>query len=178
MWKYPNSWSRDGEHVLFQAFEPRTKRDVWALRVSSPGVDPVPLLRSDADEWQAALSPDAKWVAYCSNESGAQEIYVATFPVPGGKWQVSSAGGAAPRWREDGRELFYLSRDRRVMASEIKADSSTFQFSPPRALFQAPGEGAFAVSPDGSRFLLQSPENPGREAPIQVLLDWAAGRPR
>jgi dipeptidyl aminopeptidase/acylaminoacyl peptidase len=178
MWKYPNSWSRDGEHVLFQAFEPRTKRDVWALRVSSPGVDPVPLLRSDADEWQAALSPDAKWVAYCSNESGAQEIYVATFPVPGGKWQVSSAGGAAPRWREDGRELFYLSRDRRVMASEIKADSSTFQFSPPRALFQAPGEGAFAVSPDGSRFLLQSPENPGREAPIQVLLDWAADRSR
>jgi Tol biopolymer transport system component len=172
MWKYPTSWSRDGEHILFQGFEPRTKRDVWAMRATAPNIEPLPLLRTDADEWQAVLSPDAKWVAYCSNESGAQEVYVASFPGPGGKWQISSASGAAPRWREDGRELFYLAKDRRVMSSEITAEGPAFKFSPPRALFQAPSEGAFAVSPDGARFLLQNPENPGREAPIQVILDW------
>jgi Tol biopolymer transport system component len=177
-WKYPNSWSRDGEHILFQSFDPRTKRDVWVMRAFSTATEPVPLLRTEADEWQAAFSPDAKWVAYCSNESGAQEVYVSSFPGPGGKWQVSSAGGAAPRWREDGRELFYLAPDRRVMASDIKPDGAAFQFSPPRALFQAPTEGAFAVMPDGGRFLLQNPETPGREAPIQVFLDWAAGRSR
>jgi Tol biopolymer transport system component len=174
MWKYPTSWASDGSGIVFQTWEPRTKRDVWLLPLSTPGAEPVALLRTDAEEWQAILSPDAKWLAYCSNESGAQELYVASFPGPGGKWQISSSGASSPRWRADGKELYFQAPDRRIMAVEVRAEGASFQFSPPRALFQAPTEGAFAVNADGTRFLLQNPDAPGRDTPIQVVLDWPA----
>jgi len=145
------------------------------------------LLSGEARELEAQFSPDSKWVAYTSNESGQDQIYVVPFPAflntgqrrsaaLQGKWQISTAGGHAPRWRRDGTELFYLASDNHFMAVSVSTRSGKFAFESPHSLFHAsPGfyNVSYDVSPDGAKFIINSaPEE--RTAPITVVQNWLA----
>src|SRR5205823_13532678 len=128
----PTDWSPDGKHIIFS--NPNTLRgfDLWLLPLESGG-KPAAFLSSPADELHGNFSPDGRFVAYSSNESGRFEVYVRTFPLSDRKWQVSTQGGYEPRWRRDGREIYYLSEDRKLMAVSVGSGPS---FDVPKTLFQ------------------------------------------
>lgn len=162
----------------------KARSQIWVYPASG-GRQPFRLLAGDAREGEAQFSPDGRWVAYTSNESGRDEIYVVPFPASStsgqtgsaalqGKWQISIAGGHAPRWRRDGRELFYLASDNTVTAVPVSTRSAGFSFKSPRPLFRAnPGfySVSYDVSPDGNRFIINTaPEE--RTAPITVVENW------
>ncbi|HUM01700.1 MAG TPA: hypothetical protein VL084_05400, partial [Thermoanaerobaculia bacterium] len=116
-----------------------------------------------------------RWIAYASDETGRDEVYVVPFPGPGGKWQVSSEGGSQPRWRRDGKELFFLGRDRRIMAVSI-SKGATIEGSAPQPLFETRSRytgTAYDVSPDGQKFLINTLAE-GSSTPITVVLNWKA----
>lgn len=125
------------------------------------------------------FSPDGKWVAYSSNESGKWEVYLTSFPEAKGKWQISNGGGLQPRWRGDGRELFYFSPDGKLMAVPVKTDSG-FDPGVPVVLFQADEKEPVAtseqmmydVSKDGQKFLINTQIRNGTTQPMSVLIDW------
>ena len=127
------------------------------------------------------FSPNGKWVAYASNETGKWEIYVTSFPEPRGKWQVSTGGGEQPRWRGDGKELFYLSSDDKMMAAPVTTGAN-FDASTPVALFQAAPRQpvpiydlfVYDVSRDGQRFLIITEVKQAESAPISIVLNWTA----
>lgn len=127
------------------------------------------------------FSPDGRWVAYASNETGKWEIYVTSFPEPRGKWQVSIGGGEQPRWRSDGKELFYLAPDGKMMAAAVTT-AGNFDAGPPAALFQATPRQpvssrdlfVYDVSRDGQRFLIITPAKHAETAPMSVVLNWTA----
>jgi Tol biopolymer transport system component len=127
------------------------------------------------------FSPDGRWVAYSSNESGKWEVFVAPFPGPGGNWQVSTSGGSEPRWRRDGKELFYVAPDGKMMAVDVKA-SPTFEAEVARALFQTHRREAvssadmfsYDVSADGQRFLINAEVEGAASPPLTVVLNWTA----
>jgi Tol biopolymer transport system component len=112
-------WSRDGRFLLYSTQDPKTGSDLWALPMMGER-KPFAVLQSSFDEIEGQFSPDGRWLAYASNESGRYEIYIRTFPEAGRKWQVSVAGGVQPRWRRDGRELYYVAPDTRLMAVPIR----------------------------------------------------------
>jgi hypothetical protein len=137
-----------------------------------------PLLHSEFNEFHAHFSPDGRWFAYSSTESGKPEVYVQSFPPAGGKWQVSTNGGAQPQWRRDGKELFYVAPDRKLMAVDVRLGSS-FEMGTPVALFQTQVSGftspnRYAASADGQRFLINSTVQDASPTPITVILNWAA----
>jgi Tol biopolymer transport system component/predicted Ser/Thr protein kinase len=179
-----NSWSPDGQLLAFHEINPGTQRDIWVLRMGdpSPGSGQVrkaqPFLRTRFDEAGSRFSPDARWLAYISNESGRYEIYVQPYPGPGGKWQVSTEGGTEPVWNPSGRELFYRSGDK-MMAVEI-ATQPSFSAGTPRMLFEGQYQPTpatlpnYDVSPDGQRFLMLKPVAAAQAAPTQinVVLNW------
>jgi len=127
------------------------------------------------------FSPDGKWVAYASNESGKWEIYVTSFPYAHGRWQISSGGGEQPRWRGDGKELFFLSSDFKLMATPVTTGTN-FDAGAPAALFQtAPRQPVlvydlfvYDVSRDGQRFLINIPVRQPDTQPMSVILNWPA----
>ncbi|MDQ3665222.1 MAG: protein kinase [Acidobacteriota bacterium] len=179
--KIPNDWSADGKFILYQDQAPKTGWDLWVLPLSGEQ-KPFPFLQTDFDERQGRFSPDSKWVAYTSNESGTWQVYVQSFPALGGKWQVSTNGGVQPQWRRDGQELFYLSAERKLMALEVKGNGSTFAAGPPKELFEMrlqtvglPGPRNFYVAAgDGQRFLVASTPEEGATTPTTVVLNWTA----
>ncbi len=118
---------------MYASYSPQTRVDLWMLPLEGARI-PVPLLQSAASEEQAQISPDGRWFAYTSNESGRDEVYVQSFPRPAGKWQVSTAGGGDPRWRADSRELFYIGADRRLMSVSVTAGEG-FKSGAPIPLF-------------------------------------------
>ena len=131
------------------------------------------------------FSPDGRFVAYVSNESGAFEVYVRSFPATtGGKWRISQTGGYQPRWRRDGKELFFFSADRRLMSADV-ITTPTFQSGAVRTLFQVPvfGGGAalsnhyWDVSADGQRFLVNTVNPEGGSSMLTVMLNWQSGLP-
>ena len=180
--KLPESWSRDGRFLLFASLDPKTLSDLWVLPLEGDK-KPVPFLRTEFNEFGARFSPDGRWIAYTSNESGRFEVYVRPFSPPGvagsssagGKWQISKAGGIAPRWRGDSKELYYVAADARLMAVEVAAGSA-FQTGIPQPLFNVFTSSPAAspeVTPDGKRFLIAAPlQQSGAEAPITMLLNW------
>jgi Tol biopolymer transport system component len=174
--KYPESWSPDGQSLAFHEIDPAMQRDIWVLRMgdASPGSGEVPsgasgqarkaqpFLRTRFDEASLRFSPDGRWLAYISNETGRYEIYVQPYPGPGGgKWQISTEGGTEPVWNPNGRELFYRSGGK-MMAVDI-ATQPSFAVGKARMLFE--GEyvptpatlSNYDVSPDGQRFLMLKP---------------------
>ncbi len=176
--KLPIDWSADGRFILYQNQDPMTKWDLWVLPLSGDQ-KPFPFLQTEFVEAQARFSPDGKWIAYTSNESGTWQVYVRSFPAAGGKWQVSTAGGAQPRWRRDGRELYYISPDRKLMAVEVKGDGSTFEPGVPKELFELrvsfPGTGTYYVAAAGGRrFLVTSVLEEATPQPITVVLNWTS----
>ena len=142
-------------------------------------------MQSQFDEHDGRFSPDGKWVAYVSNESGRDEIYVQSFPVSGAKFQISSGGGSEPQWRSDGTELFYLAADGNLMAVPAKlgrSGSESFQAGLPRPLMPVPDvsggitfQRSYAVSNDGLRFLIPGANATGNAQPLTIVLNWQAG---
>ena len=171
-YKFPTDWSPDGTVLAYQEGKPGG----WSIWMMPMGGGRKPYLFRDVpfSEREAAFSPDGRWLAYTSNESGEIRVYVAPFPGPGGKWQVSSGGGNSPRWRRDGREIFYLSPDSKVMATEVAAHGSSFEVGSVRTLFEARPYGVFGrfdVTADGQRFIM--PFEPGTAASaITLVVNW------
>jgi len=148
----------------------------------SGDLTPRSFLSTPFDERHARVSPDGRWIAYDSDDSARYEVYVQSFPQPGGKWQISTAGGVQPRWRRDGKELYYLAPDRSLMAVPVKGGGATFEAGIPEALFTTElpvltGPTRYAVAGDGQRFLVTIPEGDPTPAPITVVLNWA-GEPK
>jgi hypothetical protein len=142
---------------------------------------PVVFLRSEFNERDGAFSPDGNWIAYASDESGRYEIYVQPYPATGAKWQVSKDGGHWPRWRADGRELYWLEADGTLMAAEVSA-APAFRPGIPQPLFETRIQDLlerYAVSRDGKRFLVPMPvEETEGARPLTVIQNWLAGAKR
>jgi Tol biopolymer transport system component len=184
--KFAYDWSQDGRFLLYRVVVGQ-KSDLWVLPLTGEGHKPMPYLQSESNAHQARFSPDSRWIAYTSAESGKSEVYVRPFPTAsGGKWMVSKGGGGQPRWRRDGKELFYISADSKMMAVEVAAASRTFQPGIPKALFAAPISGGAAitnttrydVTADGKKFLIDSlptETTSAQSSPITVVLNWQAG---
>ena len=177
--KIVNDWSRDGRYLVYASTSPETKMDLWAVPITGDP-RPMPLLVSAFNEFQAQISPDGKWFAYASDESGTWEVYVQSFPSPGSKRAISAGGGSEPQWRADGRELFYLSGGGTLMSVDV-VPGDTLQVSRPQPLFRTAvpiaGElytprNHYIPSADGGRFLITTPGDV--QDSITVLVNWTA----
>jgi eukaryotic-like serine/threonine-protein kinase len=190
--EWPFDWSRDGRYLLYYKDDPKTGSDLWALPMSNAQQQtagdrkPIVIANTPFDESRGQFSPDGRWVAYETNESGRFEIVVQRFPNPNGKWQVSTMGGIQPRWRADGKELFFIALDRRMMAVTVNArpalaqgEKDGFDAGSPVALFPTSiyagtanpvGKAQYAVSRDG-RFLINTVLDDAA-APITLLMNW------
>jgi len=186
--KTPFDWSRDGKYFLYSELGETTRADIWIVEDPTGQQIRRPFINGPYDEFQAQFSPDDRWVAYTSTESGVREVYVRPFPNGTSKWKVSTAGGQFPRWRRDGKELFFLSLDNHLHAVEITGqpgNEATFQTSPPKELFltNAPGTGShglnadYVVSADGQKFLIDHPTSNPPEAPLRVITNWVPAAP-
>jgi serine/threonine protein kinase len=177
--KWPSDWSADGRFIAYASASPKTNLDLWVLPMDGER-KPIPYLQTPFNEDHARFSPDGRFTAYSSDESGRYEVYVQRFPVSGSKWPISTGGGAQPRWRRDGRELFYISPERKVIAVDIKADASTFEVGTPKALFQTrlpsypSPRNYYDVSADGQRFLMINLPEEAASTPITVVINWTA----
>jgi eukaryotic-like serine/threonine-protein kinase len=175
----PTDWSRDGRFIAFNALGGvETNIDIWMLSLTGDG-KPFPYLKDKFNECCAQFAPDSKWVAYVSDETGRPEVYVQAFPTLGGKIQVSSAGGEGPRWRGDGKEIFYIGADRKLTAVTVNA-GKVFESGIPRPLFETQlTEGSqYTVTADGQRFLLSTIAKDQSSAPITIVINWPAGLKR
>ncbi len=177
--KTPTSWSADGKFILFTSIGSKTRADIWVLPMTGER-KPYLFLQTDYAESEAVFSPDGRWVAYRSNESGRDEIYVKPFPGPAGRWQVSTGGGTFPKWRRDGKELFYMGDDDKIMAAEIRMKGAALEVGAVRVLFQTraarqgPG-GVFDATGDGQRFLVNTLAVEQFASPITLVVNWPAG---
>ncbi len=170
--KYPNSWSRDGKTILYEEGP-----DLKYLTL--PEMKSTLFLKAPATLKNGQFSPDGKWVAYASNETGRWELYVTSFPEARGKWQVSAGGGEQPRWRGDGKELFYVSPDAKIMAVPLKAGGGVDP-GVPVALFQTNPKETLATSEqyiydvdsNGQSFLVNTKVQSAYTQPITVVLNW------
>jgi Tol biopolymer transport system component len=183
----PLSWSADGRFVLYSRADPKTGTDLWVLPMTGER-KPLAVVQAAMEQPGGEFSPDGRWLAYESNESGRFEVYVQPFPDAGGKWQMSSAGGTQPRWRRDGKELYYVAADARLMAVPVATnqDGKTPGLGVPAPLFGtrlATGAGVtagrpeYAVAPDG-RFLMNTVVEDTAPAPITIVLNWDSGLKR
>ena len=170
--KIPSDWSPDGRYVLYDSVNLRTNDDVIALPLFGDR-KPFEVAKSAFFERGGRFSPDGRWIAYGSNESGQKEVFVQPFPGPGPKIQVSAGGGEWPRWRRDGRELFYIGLDNRLMAVPFTWSGGRFETGRPSPLFTLQAGvtyGGFEPSPDGQRFL--TVVSVSEASPVSVILNW------
>ena len=173
-----DDWSPDGRLVVYDtglAAATAAGADLWVAPREGDR-KPIPFLVRPFVDTSAQISRDGRFIAYMSNESGRPEVYVMDFPKPTAKWKVSTAGGSEPRWRSDGRELFYLA-GRKLMAVDVRAAGATLEAGVPRALFEADlspvaGRHRYVVSPDGQRFLIIAPAEQAGPTPLTVVLNW------
>ena len=181
----PTGWSRDGRFLLYDAQTPKTGQHLWVLPLQGDR-KPVPLLVTHFNEMYASFSPDMRWIAYESDESGRSEIYVRPFLASGpgavpslgeGKWQISrDGGGYIPKWSADGKEIIFQAPPSGTtkMAVDVKANGAALEIGVPQRLFQADDYG-WDVTPDGKRFLMDMPQGQQNAlAPMMVLLNWPA----
>jgi Tol biopolymer transport system component/predicted Ser/Thr protein kinase len=167
--KAPSSWSPDGRFILFENYTAKGI-DLWLLPVDEPA-KAKPFVQTPFDETRAVFSPDGRRVAYVSEESGRPEITVCGFPDCSNRRQISTGGGTRPRWRADGRELFYAARGGKLMVVDV---GSNGEFGAPKELFQVRGAGDYAVARDGQRFLVAVGLEDPTTAPATVVLNWTA----
>lgn len=181
-----SDWSLDGKYILFESRGLNRPSDIWAVPLDREE-KPFPVSETPFSEVRAQFSPDGRWVAYQSDESGRHEIYVQPFRGAGTKLMVSTNGGAQPRWRRDGTELFYVGLDGRLMAVRIElgANGGTPKVTPPVALFTPPLGGVvqqgdlrhyYVVSADGTRFLVAAAMTETITAPLTLILNWKPQR--
>ena len=183
--KAPTDWSPDGRFILYRSNTVKMGTDLWMLPLASGGT-PQPVVQTVFAEKNGQFSPDGKWIAYQSNESGQVEVYAQAFPGGAEKAQISTRGGAQPRWRSDGKELYYMALDEQLMAVPIRMASGgqILEPGPPRSLFKTrvggPDQAGFeraqyVVSPDGQRFLMNTVIDEATP-PITLLLNWRGER--
>jgi Tol biopolymer transport system component/DNA-binding winged helix-turn-helix (wHTH) protein len=176
----PSDWSADGRFLLYTDLQEGSALHLWVLSMDGKR-RPYRLLPGSAADVEGQFSPDGRWVAYSSNESGRWQVYVVPFLGPGARFQISTDGGQQPRWRRDGKELFFLSKDRRLMAAAVKT-GSTFEFSPASPLFETHAHEpltaeeffTYDVSPDGKRFLVNAVEEQTNPHAVDIILNWAS----
>jgi Tol biopolymer transport system component len=178
--EFAYDWSRDGRYLLYGESALATALDLYVLPMTGEDRKPAPFAQTSADELEGQFSPDGRWIAYVSNESGRFEIYVRSFNGPGGKFLISSEGGIQPHWRGDGKELYYLSLSGKIMAVMVRAAADSFERETPRALFETRIADAintyftYDVTRDGQRFAaLVEPEEAGAQ-PLTMLTNWQA----
>jgi Tol biopolymer transport system component len=175
-----NAWSPDGRFLLYTGIG--TNYDIWAMPLLDRRAagKPVAVANSGFNEQHPQVSPDSRWVAYTSNESGVNEVYVRPFPPDParvGTWLVSANSGQQPRWRRDGKELYYLAVDGSVMAIDIRT-SPHFESGVPNTLFRAPGMQSglagfrYAAHEDGKRFLLITQSQTAVSEPTTIVVNW------
>ena len=164
----PSDWSRD------YLIETRNQSSIWLLPMKS-GMKPFRYHNTDFNESDAVLSPNRQWLAYSSDASRRREIYVETFLTRSGRWQISVNGGSLPRWSRDGKELYFIAPDRKLMVVEIKTGPK-FERTTPKPLFETrlPVNGRYDVSKDG-RFLIPTLLDSGGTVSMTAIVNWAAG---
>jgi serine/threonine protein kinase len=168
-------WTVDGRYLIFTATGGGKPYEVWAVPLS--GGKPFPVIRGSFNNHQGRVSPNGKWIAYVSEETGRMELYVQDFPPKGRRWRISTAGGEIARWRGDSRELFYREGSK-VMSVQVNASGDKVEFGVPKPLFDAspPLDPYFDVTPDGRKFLLMVPNtDTTTAASFTVILNWPAG---
>ena len=173
----PESWSLDGKVLIFSENDPSTGFDIWSLDVE--GGKPEALVKTTFDELHGRLSPDGRWLAYVSNESGEYEVYVTPFPGPGGKWQISTDGGDNPSWTRGGKELLYIDGDE-MMAVSITSEPEfaatkprlLFEWRHPARLFEGRYRRHYDVSSDGETFLMVQGSERETSKQLHVVLNW------
>jgi Periplasmic component of the Tol biopolymer transport system len=179
--KWVDDWTHDGRYLVFENLDRKNHYDLWVLPKFGDQ-KPFPILQTQFNETHAQVSPDGKWIAYVSDETGRAEVFVRSFPVTtAGKWQISTGGGDSPQWRRDGKELCYFSADKKLMSVDVNS-GSTFEPSAPTALFEVPIEDTsitgvrnqYLLSPDGQRFFINKISEQQKPSPITVVINWAA----
>jgi eukaryotic-like serine/threonine-protein kinase len=175
--EYPDSVSPDGRYLIYdrKLIKSEVNYHIWVLPLSGGG-KPFPIVQTAFEERDGEISPDGKWMAYRNNESGRSEIYITAFPRGGAKWQVSTNGGTNPRWRKDGKELYFLDSSENIVAVDVNTSSDAVNLGVPHALFQAlsiqPEYGPFDVTADGKKFLLNSGNLKEGSAPFTLVENW------
>jgi Tol biopolymer transport system component len=190
--KFPTNWSSDGHFLLYTELNPKTKADLWVLPLEDDP-RPIRLLNTNFRESDGCFSPDMRWIAYVSDETGRDEVFVRSFSrnsdsatfEASRKWLISKGGGIGPRWARNGKELYYMASDWKVMAVAITADADTdFHPAEPKPLFQVTSfvsstsytlnTGPWEVAPNGDKFIAPSPAIEGSPSPFTVILNWTA----
>jgi serine/threonine protein kinase len=182
--KIPLDLSTDGRFLLYQAYAgPKTQSDLWILPLNAKEQNqdrkPVAFLQTEFNETDGRFSPDARWIAYTSNESGRNEVYIRSYSGSGGRWQASVAGAHGPRWRRDGKELYYLTPDNKIMSAEIVFKATTVEVSNVHLLFEAPLIvqlifPGYDVTADGNRFLVNVQFESQNQTPLTLVVNWDA----
>jgi Tol biopolymer transport system component len=183
----PTSWSSDGRFVLYTATDPKTNADVWVVPLDGER-KPIPFLHTEFNEGQGRFSPNARWVAYQSDESGRYEVYVRPFSPDSsaGKVLVSRGGGSEPHWRKDGKEIVYRTSDGTLFAVDVTTNSG-FEVGAPKRLFKSPAldpQGRatqvarltinWDMTPNADRFLVAFPVQEGLQTPFTAVINWHA----
>jgi Tol biopolymer transport system component len=186
---FPSDWSRDGKSIVYSALSEKTNYDLWLLPVETSGSSPagvskpVVYLQTPFNETAARFSPDGRFMAYESDESGQYQVYVQTIPASGAKWQISTAGGRQPMWRADGKELYYVA-DQTLVAVPFRSDAAGFQAGTPESLFDGvlgrDFANAYLPAAGGQRFLVRFAASGDLSAapPVTVVLNWQTGLKR
>jgi len=178
---FADDWSRDGRYLVFESNDPKTKFDLWILPMTGDR-KPYPFLRTDFNETHSQISPDGRWVAYVSDESGRAEVYIQSFTPSGGKWQISTGGGDQPKWREDGKELFYVSSAKRLMAVPVSTAGSAIEAGLPVQLFEVfvpsrtltGDRNDYVVMDNGQKFIVSSFVDREKARPIAIVSNWVS----
>ena len=178
----PNDWASSGRYLLYSRNEAiGNSFDLWAFPLFGDRKS-FPLVQTPFIETNGVFSPDGRWFAYQSGESGQTQVYVQPFPTTGSKFQISSSGGVNPIWRPDGKELFFLSPDSTMMVAAVDT-AGEFQHGVSEALFQVPTLASslasspasakhYAVTKDGRKFLVNAIEQRSRIMPLTVIVNW------
>ena len=176
--KTATSWSADGRFISYTNtnIKGNTQNDIWILPMFGDHKT-FPFLQTPANEVDAQFSPDGRWIAYVSDESGTNQVYIAPFPAAGGKWQISRSGGTEPRWRGDGKEIFFLSFDNKLMVVALNPKESTLEVANAEPLFEVhpanPPGYHYDVTSNGKRFLVDTTKE-GSSAPLALVVNWTA----
>jgi serine/threonine protein kinase len=177
--EYAECFSPDQRYLVYTraAPTPGTGLDIWALSLFGDR-KPFPIVQTPFNDVEPRVSPDGKWMAYQSSESGRDEIYITAFPGGGVKWQISNTSGSFPRWRRDGKELFFLDGGDNLMSVDISTSGNTIRPGTPQALFRARAaqgaRGPYAVAGDGTKFLINSSDVQEESEPLTLLQNWTA----